>query len=279
MKGIIVVCPKCEMRVIPKADGTCPSCHLNISRVEPIEITRQPVRIPRKHVEEELTWDKTGDFEGTPQRRKLRELFESAQHNLIMKYVGIIWRRLLLVTLIISPIVAFFFRPILISREFEAIEYVPVLVIAIFSGLYCLYEQIATRLQEPSPPSRKRKTLLQSVRQQIGVVLPEILEGLIIGVLTYFTLMYVPAKLLHTIAAKEFVQFDVIVTSTGRTNKNLRKDCQYYLQFDDPQISSDMQSVCLNKDQWLELRNASYPTTVHLEGQKSYFGYNLRYTK
>lgn len=281
MKSIIVVCPKCEMRVIPKADGSCPSCRHDLSRVKPIEINRQPVRIQRKQVEEKekLAWNETGAFERTLTRGQLKELFESTQNNLFMRYVGIIWPRLLLGTLIISPIVAFFFRPILISREFWAVEHFPVLGVAILSGLYSIYEQIANRLQEPSVPSIRKKTVFQYIRQQIGIVLPDILSGLIIGALMYFTLMYVPAHLLHKIAPKESVQFDVVVTSTGRTNKNLRKDCQYYLQFDDPKILSDGQSVCIDKNQWLVLRSAAYPTTVHLEGQKSYFGYDLRYTK
>lgn len=290
MKGIIVVCPKCEMRVIPKADGTCPSCRLDISHIEPIEIHRQsegsvrteftlnkPVRIPRKQVEEELSWDETGVFGRTLKRGQLKELLESPQYKLIMRYVEIIWRRLFIGTLIATLIVAFFFPPILISREFAAVEHFPSLVVAIFIGLGFLSERIADRLQEYSysVPSRRRKTRFQHISQQIWIVLPEVLSGLMVGTLMYFMLMIVPGNLLHTIAPKESVQFDVIVNSTGHSSKEFRKACQYYLQFDVPKIAWGAQSVCLNEDQWLELR----ATTVHLEGQKSYFGYELRYTK
>jgi hypothetical protein len=33
--SIIVVCPKCKTRVLPKSDGTCPSCQYNISHHKP----------------------------------------------------------------------------------------------------------------------------------------------------------------------------------------------------------------------------------------------------
>jgi hypothetical protein len=281
------------MRVIPKIDGTCPSCRLDISRVEPIEINRQPegsvrtkfalkrpVRTPRKQVEEELAWNETGVFERTLKRGQLEELFESAQYNLIMRYVGIIWRRLFIGTFITTFIVGFFFAPILISQEFAAIEHVPALVGAIFCGLSCIYEQIANRLQASGGlPSRKRKKLFEYISQQFWRLLAEILSGLFVGTLMYFMLMLVPASLLHTIAPKEAVQFDVVVNSTGRSTKEFRKSCQYYVQFDVPKISWETQSVCIDKNQWLELRGAGYPTTIHLEGQKSYFGYELRYTK
>jgi hypothetical protein len=287
MKSIIVVCLKCEMRVIPKVDGTCPSCRLDISRVEPIEINRQPegsvrtkivlnrpVCTPRAQVEEQLAWNETGVFERTLKRGQLKELFQSAQYNLIMRYVGMIWRRLFIGTWITSLKVAFFFPSILVSREFEAVEQFPVLVVAIFSGLYLTYEQIANRLQEPSAPSRRRKTLFEYTRQQIWIVLPDILSGLFVGSVMYFMLMYVPASLLHTIAPKESVQFDVVAISTGRSTKEFRKSCQYYVQFDVPKISSERQSVCLDKNQWLRLRNAGYPTTIHLKGKSRILAMN-----
>ena len=292
MKGIIVVCPKCEMRVIPKVDGTCPSCRLDISRVEPIEINRQPessmrtkialkrpVRILRKQVEEELAWNETGVFERTLKRGQLKELFESAQYNLIMRYVGIIWRRLFIAMFITSLIVGFLFPPLVISREFVAIEHVPALVGAILFVLCFLYDGIANNLQEPSMPSRKRKKLFPYIRQQIWISLPVIIPVLALGYIMYFMLLFVPASLLHTIAPKESVQFDVIATSASRSTKELRKNCKYHLEFEVPKISSEMQYVCIDEDQWLGLRGAGYPTTIHLEGQKSYYAYELRYTK
>lgn len=42
MKNIIVVCPTCKQRVLPKADGTCPGCQRDISRVKPIEPSNKP---------------------------------------------------------------------------------------------------------------------------------------------------------------------------------------------------------------------------------------------
>jgi FtsH-binding integral membrane protein len=102
MKKLIVICPKCKIRVIPKSDGTCPSCQRDISRVQPIEWNRQredsvttaeialerPVHIPRKKVESEKTaWNETGVFERTLQRGQRKKLIESAQYNLIIGLV------------------------------------------------------------------------------------------------------------------------------------------------------------------------------------------------
>ncbi len=110
MKSIIVDCPKCKTRVIPKSDGTCPSCQHNISQVKPIERRQiedfattaeialdRPVRTPRKRVEKETpSWNETGVFERTFKRGQLKELIESAQYNLIIGLVlfwgfGINW--------------------------------------------------------------------------------------------------------------------------------------------------------------------------------------------
>jgi hypothetical protein len=110
MKSIIVDCPKCKTRVIPKSDGTCPSCQHNISRVKPIErrqieefattaeiALERPIRTPRKRVEKETpAWNETGVFERTFKRGQLKELIESAQYNLIIGLVlfwgfGINW--------------------------------------------------------------------------------------------------------------------------------------------------------------------------------------------
>lgn len=41
MNNIIVVCPNCKVRVIPKADGTCPGCQRDLSRVKPPKQNRQ----------------------------------------------------------------------------------------------------------------------------------------------------------------------------------------------------------------------------------------------
>lgn len=102
MKSIIVDCPKCKTRVIPKSDGTCPSCQRNISSAKPIERSRplddsvataeiafeRPVHAPRKRVEKESpAWNETGVFERTFMRGQLKELIESAQYNLTIGLV------------------------------------------------------------------------------------------------------------------------------------------------------------------------------------------------
>lgn len=42
MNNIIVVCPNCKIRVLPKSDGTCPGCQRDLSRVKPTKQNRQP---------------------------------------------------------------------------------------------------------------------------------------------------------------------------------------------------------------------------------------------
>lgn len=39
---LIMVCPNCKMRVLPNADGTCPSCHTLITEPEPVPETAAP---------------------------------------------------------------------------------------------------------------------------------------------------------------------------------------------------------------------------------------------
>lgn len=41
MNNIIVVCPNCKIRVIPKLDGTCPGCQCDLSRIKPSKRNRQ----------------------------------------------------------------------------------------------------------------------------------------------------------------------------------------------------------------------------------------------
>jgi len=281
------------MRVIPKVDGTCPSCRLDISRVEPIEINRQPkssvktkialkrpLRIPRKLVEEELAWNETGVFERTLKRGQLNELFE--------RYARIIWFRLLIAMVITSLIMDFFYPGFVISREFATIEHVPALVGAILFVLCFLYDEIESKLQESSVPSRNKRFLY--IRKLIWLSLTAIIPGLVSGYLMYFALLFVPASLLHTIAPKVSVQLDVKATAAWFPGIDLRKSCKYRLQYEIPKIStvghsgdvswdSNVQYVCIDEDQWLGLRGTGYPTTIHLEGQKSYYGYELRYTK
>lgn len=38
----IMVCPNCKMRVLPNADGTCPSCHRPLTEPEPVSETAAP---------------------------------------------------------------------------------------------------------------------------------------------------------------------------------------------------------------------------------------------
>lgn len=131
MKSVVVVCPKCKTRVLPKADGTCPSCQRDISRVKPIERDGQdegfvtaseiaferPIRTSRKKVEKEKpAWNETGVFERTLKLGQQKELINGTQYNLIIGAVlfwgfGINW---LLVKLIptetilsVNPLVFF----------------------------------------------------------------------------------------------------------------------------------------------------------------------------
>jgi len=102
MKSVVVVCPKCKTRVLPKADGTCPSCQRDISRVKPnkresrdesfavaSEIAlERPIRAPRKKEEKDQpAWNETGVFERKFKRGQLKELIESASYNLIIGLV------------------------------------------------------------------------------------------------------------------------------------------------------------------------------------------------
>lgn len=100
MKSIVVVCPKCKTRVLPKADGTCPSCQRDISRVKPLDSNsrdegfatsseialERPLRTSGKKVDEEKSaWTNTGIvFERTLKRGQLKDIIESAQYNLII---------------------------------------------------------------------------------------------------------------------------------------------------------------------------------------------------
>jgi hypothetical protein len=194
----------------------------------------------------------------------------------ILRYVEIIWKRLFIAVFVALCIVAFFFPSFLVSREFAAVEHFPALVGAIFLGLCFISNQIADRLQASSVPPRKM--LFKYIGKQIWKSLDIIIAAFFLGYCMYFMLMAVAPGLLHTIAPKEFIQLDVTEYSIWHSNKEFRKSCQYYIQFDAPEILSDMPSVCIDENQMLELRGAGYPT-IHLEGQKSHFGYDLRYTK
>lgn len=140
MKSNIVVCPKCKTRVLPKADGTCPSCQRNISKVKPIKRGNQdegfvssseialerPARPNRKKEKEERpAWNETGVFERTFKRGQLKELIESAQYNLIIGLVlfwgfGVNW---LLVKLIPAETILSIPFPIFIIGYFASCWY------------------------------------------------------------------------------------------------------------------------------------------------------------
>jgi FtsH-binding integral membrane protein len=128
MKNIIVICPKCKIKVIPKSDGTCPSCQRDISYIKPVKRNRepknsitsneialeQPVLIPRGKVEkEELAWNETGVFERTFKRGQLKELIEATSYNLIIGLVlfwgfGVNWLLVKLIPLELILRIPFF---------------------------------------------------------------------------------------------------------------------------------------------------------------------------
>lgn len=197
----------------------------------------------------------------------------------ILKYAGIVWQRLFIGTLITTLIVVIFFPPILVSYEFAAIAQFLALAGAIFCGLSCSYEQITYRLRTPGKSSTRRKRLYRYIGQQTWILLPEILAGLFVGAVMYFMLIYVSVSLFHAIAPKEAFQFDIVANSIRPSTEKFSNNCPYYVQFDVPQISPEAQSVCINENQWRDLGRASFPTTIHIEGEKSYFGYELRYAK
>ena len=44
----MITCPKCKMRVLPKADGTCPSCQAVISATRVAKTTKSALPKPSK---------------------------------------------------------------------------------------------------------------------------------------------------------------------------------------------------------------------------------------
>ena len=189
--------------------------------------------------------------------------------------MGIVGLLFWIITLSVYVTMGFFLPPFLVSPEFAATARSFAFIGAIFVGLSLMGAQTANILQTSTVPSKKE--LLRYVSKQIWASLAVIFAALFLGYLTYIMLIEIPANLLHTIAPKEHVQFDATANSAWPARGDPRKNCQHHLVFDIPKISSDIQYVCIDWNQWLEFRGANYPITVHLDGQKSYYGYTLRY--
>lgn len=195
----------------------------------------------------------------------------------ILRILAIIGFLLFFVTLIISVTMGFFLPPLLVSLEFAATARSLAITGAIFTGLSLLCGQIANILQTSNIPSKKK--LFKYISKQIWTSLPVIFTALFFGYLTYIMLIDIPASFLHITASKEHIQLDAIATSAWPARKDLRKNCQYHLLFDAPKISSEIQYVCIDWNEWLTFRSTDYPITIRLDGQKSYYGYELRYIK
>ncbi len=194
-----------------------------------------------------------------------------------LRVAGLIGLSLFLVMLIIYLIMGFFWPPLLVTIEFATTVRPLAFIIAVYAGLSISLTYFGNILRRYEAPSRIK--LLEYISKQKGRLLLIVISSLLIGYMTYSTVIDVLAGFLHEGASKEAVQLEVRTTSVWSATRDLRKNCQYHLLFDAPRISSDIQYICLDWDQWLHFQGATYPITITLQGKKSYYGYELQYQK
>jgi len=193
----------------------------------------------------------------------------------VLSIAALIGVLLFLVTLITFLAMGFFLPHLLVTLEFAATIRPFALSASLYVGLSLLLAHSANRLRTSKPFSRRR--FFKDINKEKRTLLILAFASAFIGYLMYVMVIKIPADFLHKNAPKETVQFNARATSAWPARKELRKDCRYHLLFDAPKISSDIQYVCINGNQWLGLRNAQYPITITLYGKKSPYGYELRY--
>jgi len=122
--------------------------------------------------------------------------------------------------------------------------------------------------------SSEKKTQKRMVIEDWSFMLVLLIGSLVLGLLTYMAIIVDSATIMHRISPKENITLEVMVNSAWRHRK-LSGTCKYGLVFDNPKVSI-LQSVCIDREQWMFFESHEKPITVVLFGQKSYFGYDLK---
>lgn len=184
---------------------------------------------------------------------------------------------LFIVALVIDVGLGFFYPPLLVTKEFASRLHPLALTISIYSGLSLISGYLINILSTSKTTSARfsKKKFFGQLKKQAWVLFICLIISPLIGYLIYSMVINIPATLLHKNAQKETIQFEAIATSAWPARKDIRKNCQHHLLFDSPKISSEIQFICINQDQWLYFRGIDFPVTVTLYGKKSFYGYEL----
>lgn len=177
--------------------------------------------------------------------------------------------------LLIFVVMAPFYPPLLVTPEFAKLLHPFGLVMSTYVGFSLIFVHFVVNIL-PVSRSFSKKKLFDNIKKHKWILVGVVFSSLLIGYLTYGMIINIPASLLHQNAPKEDVQFQAIATSAWPARRDLRKNCQHHLLFTAPEISPNVQFVCITTDQWLYFTSAEYPITITLRGKKSYYGYELR---
>ena len=122
------------------------------------------------------------------------------------------------------------------------------------------------------------KKIFAHLQKNLGQSLVYALTSTLVVFVTAYGVIDIPAQILHARAPKEHISIDAIATSAWPARRDLRHDCQHHLVFHEPRIGFGVQYVCISWSDWVYFRSADFPMTIRLSGERSDYGYALRYS-
>jgi hypothetical protein len=178
-----------------------------------------------------------------------------------------------IIALAVGLISSMIYPPLLVSLEFKQDIYLYALVTSLYVAFSLSLPHI---IEMPDRSSDSQQKLNVKRKRFSTITVVGILSALLFAWLTYIEIVSSSASFFHQSALKENVKIEATANSAWPARRDLRKDCQHHLLFDTPAISSSVQFVCINWNQWTFFRSAEMPIKVILYGKKSYFGYELK---